>query len=71
MGFSRERVRQVEHAGLRALPDVDIRARLEAWQRTGDQEGSVHAFSWTPPSRKYVTIVPLPLTWIGPRCSNR
>jgi hypothetical protein len=29
MGFSRERARQVEHAGLRALRDVDIRARLE------------------------------------------
>jgi RNA polymerase sigma factor (sigma-70 family) len=29
MGFSRERARQVEHAGLRALRDVEIRARLE------------------------------------------
>jgi RNA polymerase sigma factor (sigma-70 family) len=29
MGFSRERARQVEHAGLRALRDVEIRGRLE------------------------------------------
>jgi RNA polymerase primary sigma factor len=29
MGFSRERARQVERAALRALRDVEVRARLE------------------------------------------